>query len=182
MHTKIDKSILDFAITLYIPGFFVNLGFSIISPILPKYAESFGVSLGLASLIVTANAVGRILADIPLGSMCDRIGRRPLAVAGPLVVTVAAILCGLAPNFYALLIFRALGGAGMSMWMIARQAMIADSIDPSIRGRIMSTFMSVNMIGSATGPTFGGIIYDLWKDYRAPFFFYAASTFASFIT
>jgi len=75
-----------------------------------------------------------------------------------------------------------LGGAGMSMWMIARQAMIADSIDPSIRGRIMSTFMSVNMIGSATGPTFGGIIYDLWKDYRAPFFFYAASTFASFIT
>lgn len=181
MHAKIDKSVLDFMITLYIPGFFVSLGFSIVSPILPQYAESFGVSTGLASFIIAANAVGRILADIPMGSLCDRIGRRPLVVSGPLVATAAAMLCGLVPNFYALLVFRAIGGVGMAMFMIARQAMIADSIDLSIRGRIMGTFMMVNMIGAATGPTFGGIVYDLWKDYRAPFFFYALCTFASFV-
>ena len=32
------------------------------------------------------------------------------------------------------------------------KAMIADSINPSIRGRVMSTFQGVNMIGSAAGP------------------------------
>jgi DHA1 family multidrug resistance protein-like MFS transporter len=179
---KVDSSeILRFAITLYIPGFFVSLGFNIVSPIISDYARSFGVSLGMAALIVTANAVGRLVADIPVGTLCDRIGRRPLALAGPLLVTVSAILCGLAQNFYELLVYRAIGGAAMSMWMIARQSMIADSIDPSIRGRILSTFMSVNMIGSATGPAIGGFIYDLWQDYRAPFFFYGASTFVSFI-
>ena len=182
LYNKIDSSlILKFAITLYIPGFFVNLGFSIVSPILSDYARSFSVPLSFAALIVTANALGRLLADIPVGSLCDRIGRRPLAIAGPLLVAVSAILCGLAQNFYELLLYRAIGGVAMSMWMIARQSMIADSIDSSIRGRIMSTFMSVNMIGSAAGPIIGGIVYDLWQDYRAPFFFYGASTFISSI-
>ncbi len=179
---KVDSAeILRFAITLYIPGFFVSLGFSIVSPIISDYARSFDVPLGVAALIVTANAVGRLVADIPVGTLCDRIGRRPLALAGPLLISVSAVLCGLAQNFYELLAYRAIGGVAMSMWMIARQSMIADSIDPSVRGRILSTFMSVNMIGSATGPAVGGFIYDLWQDYRAPFFFYGASTFVSFI-
>lgn len=181
MLKKIDPAILNFAISLYIPGFFVNLGFSIVSPLLSKYAVSFGVPLSVAAMVITANALGRILADIPLGTLCDRIGRRPLAIAGPLLVTISAILCAQAQSFYELLIYRAIGGAAMSMWMIARQAMIADSIDPSIRGRIMSTFMSVNMVGSAAGPAIGGIIYEVWKDYRVPFYFYGLSTFASLI-
>lgn len=179
---KIDSSeILRFAITLYIPGFFVSLGFSIVSPIISDYARSFGVPLGVAALIMTVNAVGRLVADIPVGTLCDRIGRRPLALAGPLLIAVSAVLCGLAQNFYELLAYRAIGGAAMAMWMIARQSMIADAIDPSVRGRVLSTFMSVNMIGSATGPAVGGFVYDLWQDYRAPFFFYGASTFVSFI-
>jgi MFS family permease len=81
---KVDSSeILRFAITLYIPGFFVSLGFNIVSPIISDYARSFGASLGMAALIVTVNVVGRLVADIPVGTLCDRIGRRPLALAGP---------------------------------------------------------------------------------------------------
>jgi len=131
-------------------------------------------------MATTANALGRILSDIPLGNLCDRAGRRPLTILGPLLVTVSAILSGVAQNFYELLLYRFLTGVAMAMWMVARQAIIADTIDPSIRGRVMSTFQGVNMIGSAAGPAFGGIIAEFWG-YRAPFFFYATSTFIALV-
>jgi len=180
MLDKMDRSFLQFAITLYIPGFFINLGFSIVSPILPIYAESFGIPYALVGMVTTANALGRLLSDIPLGTLSDRLGRRPLAIIGPLLVTCSAILCGLAQGFYELLLYRFITGIGMATWMVARQAMIADSVNPSIRGRVMSTFQGVNMIGSAAGPAVGGIIAELWG-YRTPFFFYGASTFVSLV-
>lgn len=181
MSRKIDPAILRFAVSLYIPGFFINIGFSIVSPFLSKYGESFGVPLSLAALVITANPVGRIIADIPLGTLCDRIGRRPLAIAGPLVIAISAILSARAQSFYELLIYRMITGVGISMWTVSRQAMIADSIDPSIRGRIMSTFTSVTLVGYATGPAVGGLVYEIWKDYRAVFYFYGLTALVSLI-
>lgn len=180
MLETMDREFLHFALSLYIPGFFINLGWGLVSPILPLYAQSFDIPYVLVGLVITSNALGRIFCDIPLGAVCDRVGRRPLAIFGPLLVTISALLCGLAQGFYELILYRLITGVGMAMWMIARQAIIADSVDHSIRGRVLSTFQGVNMIGSATGPAVGGIIADLWG-YRAPFFFYAASTFACLV-
>jgi multidrug resistance protein len=180
MLKKIDREFLNFAFSLYIPGFCIRLGWGLVSPIMSLYALSFGVSYALVGMVNTANALGRISTDLPFGALCDRIGRRPLTILGLLIVVVSAMLCGLAQSFYQLIFFRFLMGTGMSMWMIARQAMIADSIDPSVRGRVMSTFQGVNLVGSAAGPTVGGVIAEFWG-YRAPFFFYAAVVFASFV-
>ncbi|MFH0896997.1 MAG: MFS transporter, partial [Candidatus Bathyarchaeota archaeon] len=144
------------------------------------YATSFGISIALAAMVTTMNALGRISSDIPLGTLCDRIGRRPLAIFGPLLVAVSAVLSGLVQNFYQLLVCRFVTGSGMAMWTVARQTMIADSVDPSIRGRVLSTFQGVNMIGSAAGPAIGGIIAEFYG-YRMPFFFYGASVLVSLI-
>jgi len=175
-----NNSMLHFMVSLYIPGFLIMLGFSIVSPILPLYAQSFDVPYALAAMVITANALGRIFTDIPLGTICDRVGRRTLVILGPLIVTVFAILSGLAQSFVELLVYRVVTGVGMAMWMVARSAMIADNVPPAIRGRIMSTFQVVGMTGSAAGPAVGGIVAEFWG-YRAPFFFYGACTFVSFI-
>jgi len=177
---KMDRSFLNFALSLYVPSFFIQLGWGLVTPIMPLYARSFGIPYALVAMVTTANAIGRLCSDIPLGALADRAGRRPLTIVGPLLVVVSAILSGLAGSFYELLVYRVLTGIAMSMWMIARQAMIADSIEPTIRGRVMSTFQGVNMLGSAAGPAIGGIVAELWG-IRAPFFFYAASTFVSFV-
>jgi len=177
---KLDRSFLNFALSLYVPSFFIQLGWGLVTPIMPLYARSFGIPYALVAMVTTANAIGRLCSDIPLGTIADRKGRRPLTIIGPLLVVVSAIFSGLAQSFYELLAYRVLTGIGMSMWMIARQAMIADSVDPSIRGRVISTFQGVNMLGSAAGPAVGGIIAELWG-IRSPFFFYAGSTFVSFL-
>jgi DHA1 family multidrug resistance protein-like MFS transporter len=180
MAESMNRSMLHFMVSLYIPGFLINLGFSIVSPILPLYAQSFGVPYALAAMVISANAFARMFADIPLGSICDRVGRRLLIILGPLVVTASAILCGIAQSFPELLVYRVITGFGMAMWMVARQATIADSVPLAIRGRVMSTFQGVSMAGSAAGPAVGGVVAEFWG-YRAPFFFYAACTFASLI-
>jgi len=177
---KMDRSFFNFAISLYIPSFFIQLGYGLVSPIMPIYAQSFGIDYAMVALVTTFNALGRIVSDVPLGWVSDRFGRRPLSILGPLLITVSAIMSALAGTFYELLAYRFLTGVAMSMWMVARSAMIAESIHPSIRGRVMSTFQGVNMIGTAAGPAIGGIAAELWG-IRSPFFFYGGSTFISLL-
>ncbi len=64
-------------ISIYVPSFFIFVGMSIVSPILPLYAKSFDVSYTLVSLAISAYAFGRFLADIPSGLLSDKVGRRP---------------------------------------------------------------------------------------------------------
>ncbi len=181
MLDRMDRSFFNFAISLYIPSFFIQLGYGLVSPIMPIYAKSFGVDYAMVALVTTVNAVGRLLSDVPLGAVSDRIGRKPLSVLGPLIITVSALLSAFAGSFYELLVYRFFTGIAMSMWMVARSAMIAESIHPSIRGRVMSTFQGVNMIGTTAGPAVGGIVAQLWG-IRAPFLFYGGSTFVSLLT
>jgi len=175
-----DRSFLNFAISLYIPSFFIMLGGGLVGPIMPIYAKSFGVDYAMVALVTTVNAVGRLISDVPLGWLSDRIGRRPMSILGPLIISASAVLSAFAGSFYELLLYRFFTGIAMSMWMVARSAMIAESIHPSIRGRVMSTFQGVNMIGTTAGPAIGGIVAQLWG-IRSPFFFYAGSTFVSLL-
>jgi len=116
-----------------------------------------------------------------MGILSDRIGRRPIVLIGSFLLVLSGILCGIAQSFYELLAYRLLTGVFGSMVIIAYQAMIADAIDPSIRGRVGSTFTVVGGLGTSTGPAIGGIIASMW-DIRSPFFFYAGSCFVSFLT
>ncbi len=181
MAEKINVGFLHFALSLYIPGFLINLGYGIVAPILPLYAQSFNITYVLVALITTSNAAGRLCFDIPLGAVCDRVGRRPLSILGPLLATVSAVLSGLAQSFYQLLAFRFVMGVGMSMWMIAGMAMIADNVHPSMRGKVTTTYQAANMVGTTAGPTVGGFVAQLSNSYRAPFFFYAASALAAMV-
>jgi len=178
---KIDRSLLNFAITLYVPVFFIELGVGIVTPIMPLYARSFGISYALVGMVTTITMLGRIIVNIPMGILSDRIGRRPIVLIGSFLLVLSGILCGIAQSFYELLAYRLLTGVFGSMVIIAYQAMIADAIDPSIRGRVGSTFTVVGGLGTSTGPAIGGIIASMW-DIRSPFFFYAGSCFVSFLT
>ena len=52
------------------------LGMGLVSPILPQYARSFGVSITMVGLIITAYGISRIIVDIPAAGLTDKWGRR----------------------------------------------------------------------------------------------------------
>jgi multidrug resistance protein len=168
------RSVVIDVLSIYIPSFFNTVGMSIVSPILPIYAKSFEVSFAVASLAITIYAFGRFVADIPVGVAADRIGRRPMMLAGCVITTVMAVANANAPSFAWFLVFRLLQGVGSSMWMTSRTTLLADILRPEERGRIMGYFQAFMLIGQSAGPSFGGwaaTYYGL----TAPFYFYAAT-------
>jgi multidrug resistance protein len=168
------RSVARDVLSIYVPSFFNTVGMSIVSPILPIYAKSFEVSFAVASLAITVYALGRFVADVPVGVAADRFGRRPMMLAGTVITSAMAIANANAPSFAWFLVFRFLQGVGSSMWMTSRTTLLADILRPEERGRIMGYFQAFMLIGQSAGPSFGGwaaTYYGL----TAPFYFYAAS-------
>jgi len=174
------RSTMYDVLSIYVPSFFIFLGMSIVSPILPLYAETFNVSYTLVSLAISMYAFGRFLADLPVGMVADRFGRKPLMIIGTLLLAATAFMNALARNFWEFLFYRLIQGFGSSMWMTSRTTMLADILKPEERGRIMSYFQAFMLLGSSAGPTVGGIVATIWG-IRAPFYFYASTGLISLI-
>src|SRR5512138_1635541 len=140
------------------PTFFVFLGMSIVTPSLPLYAKSFGVSYTMVSLAVSMYAVGRLVADIPMGILADRIGGRRLTVMGTILLAFGAFFNFYAPDFTWFIALRFIQGVGSSMWQTARTSILADMLKPEERGRVMGYFSTFMLLGSSMGPTVGGFV------------------------
>ena len=166
--------------SIYIPSFFIFLGMSIVSPILPLYAKSFNVSYTLVSLAISAYAFGRFIADVPVGMLADKWGRRPLMIAGTLLLTLTAFLNALARSFPEFLLYRLIQGVGSAMWMTSRTTLLADILKPEERGRIMSYFQAFMLLGSSAGPTIGGYVATYWG-VKETFYFYGMTGIISLI-
>ena len=167
-------------LSIYVPAFFIFLGMGIVSPILAIYAETFNVTYALVSLAISMYAIGRFIADIPVGVLADRFGRKPLMIWGTIIIAVSSFLNATAVEFWQFLIYRLLEGVGAAMWITSRQALLADILRPEERGRILSYFSSFILIGSAAGPTVGGIVASAWN-IRAPFYIYTAVSVISLV-
>ena len=167
-------------LSIYVPAFFIFLGMGIVSPILAIYAETFNVTYALVSLAISMYAIGRFLADIPVGILADRYGRKPLMIGGTVLLIISSFLNATAVEFWQFLAYRLLEGIGAAMWITSRQALLADILRPEERGRILSYFSSFMLIGSAAGPTVGGLVASTWS-IRAPFYIYTVVSIISLI-
>jgi MFS family permease len=72
----------DALLSTYFPAFLLALGTGIVLPVIPALAQSFDVSFGVASGVVTAFLVGNVAATLPSGWLIDRFGRRPVIITG----------------------------------------------------------------------------------------------------
>ena len=166
-----ERSLRMDVISIYVPSFFLFVGMSIVSPILPLYAESFNVSYTLVSLAISSYAFGRFAADIPSGWLSDRWGRRPLMIWGTLILTAMAFMNARAATFVEFLAYRTIQGVGSAMWMTSRTTLLADVLRPDERGRVMGYFQTFQLLGSSAGPVIGGYVATLWG-LNSTFYFY----------
>ncbi|MGQ9572447.1 MAG: MFS transporter [Dehalococcoidia bacterium] len=147
----------------------VILGQGIISPVLPLFAKSFGVSVALVGTTISGFGLARLLVDLPAAYFSERFGRRMLVVGGPAVTAIASLFSGLALDFWQLLAFRFLAGAGSAMYMTGAIIYLADITDETNRGRLMSLYQGSLLLGVSLGPAVGGIVAGLFG-FRAPFY------------
>ena len=175
METQGKRSVVKDILSIYVPAFFIMTGMSVVSPILSIYAKSFGVDYVLAALAISIFAFGRLFADLPVGMLGDRIGRRPVLLIGVLIIAATAFLNAYATSFWEFLLYRLLEGVGSAMFLTMRVTMLQDILKPEERGRILGYFQAFMLIGSSSGPTIGGLTAQYWG-LQAPFLVYCAGS------
>jgi MFS family permease len=154
-----------------VASFFVALGFGVVFPAIPVFAKSFGVNNTAVGFVVSAFAITRFTSGLISGKFVDRFGERNIYSFGVLMVAFFTVLTGLAQNYPQMLIFRAAGGLGSSMFSVAASSLIFRAVDDAHRGRALSVFQGSFLIGGISGPAVGGALATI--SLRAPFFVYA---------
>ncbi len=145
---------------LYTSTLFAGVGWSMILPIIPQFADEFGVSNGLAVQVVTGFGIGRFAGTPLSGYIVDRFGSRLALIGGPALAAAAATVSVFTPWFGAIILAAIFVGVGESMWAFGREIAGIDITKPSQRGRVLSGFHGVHAAGLAVGPLVGGIIAD----------------------
>jgi len=164
-------------LVIFLTVFIDLLGFGIIIPLLPFYAEHFGASALMVGLLSTSFSVAQFLFAPFWGRLSDRIGRRPVILLGLLGSAVSYALFAMATSLAALFVARTLAGVAGANVPTA-QAFIADTTTPDTRARGMGIIGAAFGLGFIFGPAIGGFLSH-WG-YAAPAWFASALSLANF--
>ena len=154
-------------------AFFVALGFGIVIPSIPIFADSFGVSALAASAVVSAFALMRFASSPFAGAWTNRFGERNVLATGLAIVALSSFFAGLSQSYPQLLVLRGIGGIGSAMFTVSAMALLLRVVDADQRGRASAAWQGGFLVGGVAGPAIGGILLAL--SIRAPFFFYAGT-------
>lgn len=150
----------------------IALGYGVVAPVLPQLARHFGVTISAATFVITAFAVMRLLAAPPTGMLVTRLGERKIYVSGVLIVALSTAACAFAQTYWQLLVFRALGGIGSTMFFVSALGLMIRMSPPDARGRVAGMFSGAFLVGSVAGPVVGSLTAGLGLS--APFVIYGA--------
>ena len=142
---------------LFLIVFIDLVGFGLVIPLLPFYAERFGASpLQMTALFATYSLMSMVAAPL-WGQLSDRVGRRPVLMASMAAAAVA--YAGLAFATQLWMVFAARAFAGICAGNIAAaQAYIADVTPPDRRARGMGMIGAAFGLGFIVGPVIGGVV------------------------
>ena len=133
------------------------IGFGIVLPILPFYAEEFGASATLLGLLLATHAAMQFVFSPIWGRLSDRIGRRPVMLVTIAGTSVALLVLGLAPGLAWLFVARLLSGVFGANISVAT-AYVADVTEEKDRTRWMGMVGASFGVGFLLGPAIGGLL------------------------
>jgi MFS transporter, DHA1 family, tetracycline resistance protein len=151
---KMDKKRL-FSIIFVV--FIDLLGFSLILPLLPYYAETFNASEFTTGLLIASYAAMQLIGAPILGRLSDRIGRRPVLLASVFGTFVGFVLLGFANALWILFASRILDGISGGNLSVA-QAYISDVTDAKNRAKGLGMIGAAFGLGFIIGPAAGGFL------------------------
>ncbi|NSW51610.1 MAG: MFS transporter [Anaerolineae bacterium] len=133
------------------------LGYSLILPLLPYYAETYNANATLVGLLGTSNALAQFFAAPIIGRLSDRYGRRPLLIFSILGTVVSFLILGLANTLGMIFISRIMDGVLGGNVSLAR-AYITDITDESNRAKSLGIIGAAFGLGFIFGPALGGFL------------------------
>ncbi|MDD5220402.1 MAG: MFS transporter [Candidatus Bipolaricaulis sp.] len=166
--------------SLFFATAMAHVGLGIISPILPLYARTFqatGLEIGL---VFAAFSVSRAVLSPFIGRLSDRVGRKPIIVAGLVVYALVSVLYAWSTALWQLGLFRFIQGIASVMVTPIAQAYVGDLTRAGSEGKTLNAFYASQFVGMAIGPILGGGIGAAWS-YDAAFYVMGGLTLLSLV-
>lgn len=139
------------------------LGFTLVMPLLPRYAEQYGFDATQIGLLMAAYPLAQLVAGPILGRLSDRYGRRPVLAVSQAGTAVSFLILGLSNQYAILLLARLLDGASGGNILVA-QAYVADVTTRENRSKGLGLIGMAFGIGFVLGPLLGGLLLKLPVD------------------
>lgn len=152
------------------------VGFGIVVPILPQYAERFGVSGTVIGLLFASFSLAQLVFAPVWGKVSDRVGRKPVILVSLFGTAVGSLLTGAAWSIGALFLGRIIDGASGASVSVA-QAAVADVAPARDRARLMGLLGAAFGVGFVAGPAIGALAG--LGGAHIPFFVAAAISFVN---
>jgi MFS family permease len=134
-----------------------TLFFAALTPLLPHYAQSLDLGKTGAGVLSAAYPAGAFLGAIPSALVAGRVGVKPTAIIGLILVGACTILFGIADEAWLLDLARfAQGLASAFSWTGALGWLVA-AAPPGRRGRLIGNVFAMAVAGALFGPVIGGV-------------------------
>ena len=142
-------------------------------PALPMLTRALGATMSAAQLTMSALILAFGLAQMFWGPVSDRVGRRPVLLAGLALYTAASVGGLLAGSIEALVAWRALQGAALAAAVVCARAIVRDLYEPTEGARVMALALTGLGFIALSGPILGGLLAHAFG-WRAPLALVAA--------
>src|ERR1019366_6152275 len=152
-HPEVRAIVLGIMLAMFLGA----LDQTIVATALPTIGRHFS-NLGDLAWVVTAYLLTATAVTPLYGKLSDIHGRRAMMLIAIVFFVAGSLVCALAPSMIALVLGRALQGAGGGGLMVLAQTIIADIVSPRERGRYQGYIGAVFATSSIGGPVLGGFL------------------------
>lgn len=139
------------SIALFLSGFSTFSLLYCVQPLMPLFAEDFGITPAASSLSLSLSTGFLAVAIFFAAIIAERFGRRGLMFVSLLGSALCTIACAVVPDWHALLILRALQGVLLGGVPAVAMAYLAEEIDPRGLGASMGLYIAGNAFGGMSG-------------------------------
>ena len=150
---------------------------NILVPALPQLSSKLHADVATLQLTVSLFLVGLAIAQLVMGPLSDRFGRRPVLLAGLALTVCASLLALVMSTVESLIVARIMQAVGASTGIVVGRAIIRDLFDKNRAASIIGLVATVMVIAPTLGPLIGGVL-DTAFGWEAIFAFTGITSFA----